>query len=346
MNPRQLAVLVVLLAASGPGALAAEGRIPVYQPTTISSPGDYILTRDIDVGSSGVSVITITTDGVNLDLNGKTIASDGGTDLILIQYGTPAVRGVTIRNGTITGGFTAVYAHPSGTNRVTLENLNISNTAASGVELQYMRALRISGCTFHATGASAIYAEGITSAFPAIIEDNIITEAEGSGIRIADLRSAVIRNNVIDGFGTDGANHHGIYLTGDAAYPPGGNLLADNTVRRGASSNAGIYIDAETHDNILERNNVSANGGHGMYVLSNHNRVVECLANDNGVDGLHFTGDYNLVDRCTASGNGDYGLKCGNYGNAFRDNVLRHHTTAGIDTYDCEFDTDAGGNLF
>jgi parallel beta-helix repeat protein len=346
MKARQLAVFGVLLAATASVALAAEGRIPIYQPTTITAPGDYILTRDIDLGTSGGSAITITADGVNLDLNGKTILSDGGNDLIVLNYASPDVIGTTIRNGTILGGYAAIYAPPVGSRRLTLENLHISDTGATGIELNYVRALRIAGCTIHGTGMSAIYADGVSGAFPAIIENNIITDSEGSGIEIAELRGAVIRGNVIDGFGTDGGNRHGIYLIGESGYLPGGNLIAGNTVRGGAGTNSGIYIGSALHDNVLEHNVVTANGDHGFHILSHRNRVTDCIASDNGTDGFYFTGDYNLIERCTASSNGDHGLSCGNYGNAFRDNNLRNNTTAATDTMVCEFDTDAGGNLF
>ena len=30
-----------------PSAWAEEGRIPIFEPTTISVPGSYVLTRDI-----------------------------------------------------------------------------------------------------------------------------------------------------------------------------------------------------------------------------------------------------------------------------------------------------------
>lgn len=346
MNRRILTILGVLAVAASSAALAAEGRIPIYEPTTISTPGSYVLTRDIDLGSASGSAITISVDGVTLDLNGKTILSDGGNDLILINYTTPAVIGVTVRNGRISGGYAAIYAPPSGTNRVTLENIHISNTAGAAVELMHVRQLRITNCTIDGAGSSGIYVDSVGDAFPAIIEGNIITDSDGSGMDLSDLRGAVLRNNMIDGFGTDGTDRHGIEIHGDLAYKSGGNLLVDNIVRRGAGTNSGIYIDASVHDNILERNNVSGNGGSGLHSLSHRNRIVSCTANDNGTYGILLNGDYNLVDRNTMAANGEYGLSCGNYGNAYRDNIFSDNGIAPTHTTACEFDVDAGGNLY
>jgi len=68
MNTPWKRALVVLAALTASPCLAAEGRTPIAVPTTISSPGQYVVTRNI---ASGVgTIITIDADDVDLDLNG------------------------------------------------------------------------------------------------------------------------------------------------------------------------------------------------------------------------------------------------------------------------------------
>ncbi len=73
---------------------------------TITAPGTYTLTEDITF--SGVStVITVDSDDVTLDLNGKHIAGTGIADIAIKvgREGAPGVghKNITIRNGALTG---------------------------------------------------------------------------------------------------------------------------------------------------------------------------------------------------------------------------------------------------
>src|SRR5438093_788677 len=82
------------------GALADEGRIPIFQPTTITQPGHYILTRDVAAASGPLLVIQA--DHVTLDLNGRMVSSSGVTsNLVQIADG---FRDITVRNGRLRGG--------------------------------------------------------------------------------------------------------------------------------------------------------------------------------------------------------------------------------------------------
>lgn len=86
------AVLVCLLFAQPNGAFAADGAIPIWAPTTITEPGNYVLTRDIEL--PGVpTVIAIAASYVDLDLNGFRVYSSN-TGIIAQD-----VNHVTIRNG-------------------------------------------------------------------------------------------------------------------------------------------------------------------------------------------------------------------------------------------------------
>src|SRR5947207_2780387 len=81
VNPRKFHSFcgaIALLLLTSIAAQADEGRIPIYGPPgqtlpiTISAPGSYVLTRDINAGTS--DAIHINASNVTLDLNGHTIA--------------------------------------------------------------------------------------------------------------------------------------------------------------------------------------------------------------------------------------------------------------------------------
>jgi hypothetical protein len=80
-----------------------EPRVPLETlPFTISQPGSYYFTKNLDFGSQGGSAITIMASNVTLDLGGFALTNCGAT-AISVDSGIPdtPVRNVTIRNGTI-----------------------------------------------------------------------------------------------------------------------------------------------------------------------------------------------------------------------------------------------------
>lgn len=116
-----------------------EARTPISGATTISTPGSYYLTGNINVASG--NGINITTDNVTLDLNGFTISSTASA---------PSGNGVninglrshvTIRNGNIRGtttfaaGAFTTGGFASGISNTILAsaNLHVSEVKISGV---------------------------------------------------------------------------------------------------------------------------------------------------------------------------------------------------------------------
>ena len=93
-NQVRLAAVLALFVALFAGSLSAdEGRIPLYEQTTITMPGSYIVTRNISAAAG--PVLTIVAEGVTVDLNGFEI---NGMDCSrLAAHDVGAVR----RNGEI-----------------------------------------------------------------------------------------------------------------------------------------------------------------------------------------------------------------------------------------------------
>ena len=98
------ACLVTALLMTVP-ALAAEGRIPLWEPTVLPGPGidgKYIVTRNITapVGGTVISVIGTGQEEVDIDLDGKTLFGDAAGAANIIEVFD--VRTVVIRNGSTT----------------------------------------------------------------------------------------------------------------------------------------------------------------------------------------------------------------------------------------------------
>src|SRR5262245_57504125 len=110
---RHLLVLFLVLAGSGPALRADEARVPIFQSfTTISQPGQYILTRDLDLALLGNGV-PIHANNVDLDLNGHSISSTAASNLIWIDDG---FRNITIHDGKLSGGAYGIrYQSPNAT---------------------------------------------------------------------------------------------------------------------------------------------------------------------------------------------------------------------------------------
>ena len=104
---RDLAGLLLAGAAAVNCLPAANGDIPIFQATTITQPGRYVVTRDITAQGD---VIVLQTGGVTLDLNGHTIKSVTGSGVV---FDIPSEVGIVapcdiVANGRIVGGDTGI----------------------------------------------------------------------------------------------------------------------------------------------------------------------------------------------------------------------------------------------
>ena len=99
--------LVILICAVALPALAAEGRIPIWQyPTIITAPGKYIVTRNISAAGGPMPVIQIQVPDVDIDINGFTLDASGSP--VPVIYIIDDIVDVVIRNGNLVGGSASV----------------------------------------------------------------------------------------------------------------------------------------------------------------------------------------------------------------------------------------------
>src|SRR5262245_7347556 len=110
-----------------PPTVAAGGRIPIYGPTAIVSPGTYQVTRDFSVSSG--SAIVVQVGNVTIDLDGHTITSTDPASPVILADGFSPVR---VSSGRIVGGSDGVrFSAFEG--RFQAEGLYLSDQAGTAI---------------------------------------------------------------------------------------------------------------------------------------------------------------------------------------------------------------------
>jgi len=330
-----LIALFLAIGAAGPG-LADEGRRLLYQPTTITEPGSYLLTRDLDVGDS--SAITIDADGVVLDLGGRTITKSPGAtgNSVSIAAGN---TDVVVRNGRIVGGDRGVTYSSGVRGRFVIEDLEIRDVNLRGINLFGASDAVIRGCLIDGAGVYGVVVSGNGGEVNARIENNTIRNA-GNGIYLWGLRGSIIHNNELETFGSATSGPlAGIYIGGQAAWEMGANRIIGNTLRDGLQN--GIWITATVPGNTLRDNVIRDTDIAAIRIYSDGNRIVGNVTTGCASHGLAINGNRNLVERNLSEDNGGCGITFpSGAGHAYRDNMIRGNVTAV-----CGSATDAGGNV-
>lgn len=178
----------------GQPGVAVDG---VTGAITISSPGSYFLTGNLNVESAAHG-ITIASADVTLDLNGfsvRRLTGTGGSGVLINGYFT----GVDIRNGSITGGTVfgsgGTFVLAGWTNGVSIagvitapacriSDLRVSGTRATGIAAERGSVER---CLVDTTGGTGIYAFTVS--------DCVVRYAQLSGISCSSSPGASVRNS-------------------------------------------------------------------------------------------------------------------------------------------------------
>jgi hypothetical protein len=236
------AVAVALLCAPGGDVDAADGRIPVFEvPTTIDAPGSYYLTRDLR-GAPGSPIVTIDASDVTLDLAGHTIEHQAGTHPAIGSSGAPT--NVEIFGGRIVGG---------------LHGVHLLNVAGPSFDVS------LHGLTIKDVAGSGIYIEGgfeVNVPSRVIIEQNLVADVGGHGIRVYAVDAGRIVGNTIRDAGGSG-----IYTDGSL-----GMFVADNT----SASNTGHGIlSTSTIGMVVEGNQLLQNEADGLKSISSRGLIVK-----------------------------------------------------------------------
>lgn len=281
----------LLVLASGGAVRGAESRIPITGPVTITTPGSYILTRDIV--TAGGHAVVVSTVACAIDLNGHTItATNGGDTPVLLTNAADVV----ITRGRIVGGtFGIEVVSGASLPRATIDHVTFSGQVSHGVYTLDAADVVIEDCIFRNQNV-AIAVEGanwptqfrvarnniqglvgfetIGDLARGIIEGNVLYLTAGVGINLTG-RGLDVRGNVID----SGAN--GISITGG-----GGHRIEGNTITRSTGSGLAVFGD----NNRIFGNTITASQYDGLYVASQGNVIESNLVNANLGVGIGFAG--------------------------------------------------------
>src|SRR5207245_4119668 len=139
-------------------------------------------------------VIAIQANDGTLDLNGPTNSGGPSDAQIMIADG---FRGVTIRNGRLSGGsFGIYYASSTVGTRLRVENVEMTNSThpiyVFGAELAYVLSCRVAGGDSDAIAVSGIADASYTGQFL----NNVIEEVGGSAMSLGGLRAGLVRGNL------------------------------------------------------------------------------------------------------------------------------------------------------
>ena len=193
------ALLALVLA---PPALAADGRTPIWEPTTITEPGAYTLARDL-VTDGSVALITIAASGVDLDLAGHTLSGTGlGTAVYVL-----AVDGVRIHDGVFRGLVDGVWASQSAA--VVVERIRCVDNVRC-LLLGEFGPVVVRDCNL----SSSLISLYLISAQPAIVERNVLAGVGNATQPLRLLTSNALR--IEDNAAVLMSNYWALLTTGDA----------------------------------------------------------------------------------------------------------------------------------
>jgi parallel beta-helix repeat protein len=371
---REVRILFAALGMSVSMVAADEGRIPVYQSTTITQPGHYVLTENISLTGGGTpsTIVTISSGNVTLDLNGKTIHSSFTSGNLIDLSGA---QNVTIRNGRLSGGGTGIFfTTTSSLVDVVIESVEFEGVGRpiyiNGPSYAEIRSCRIDGAV-----GDGVALFGVGTAFVGRLIDNVVENVGGNGFYLSGLRGGTIARNSIQAFGSSATGLKGIYLAvaDPAIQYVGGNVLEKNVIRA-SFDDYGIVVDALEPDTLIsgnvltnlgglaivsnadgsriESNVVSSNSGGGIVVGGHRSSVVANQVQSNGGSGamgagIDVLGNYVLVDGNLSEGNQSYGIIFDklSVGGVYRNNVLRNNASGAVSVPSPSVATDAGGNV-
>lgn len=314
MNARKPIVFLALAALASSAVVAAEGRIPIWQPVTISSPGKYFVSRNV----AGPSVvIDVQASDVEIDLNGMRLETTGSNAVIRAS----SVDGVVVRNGTVVGGLSGIRFEES--RQIVVEDVRCESSGVGirlvdsthfalrrnlvqfaderGIDVQSVDAATGHGVLERNIVQASVNGIRVQSGLGVLLDRNTIQSSTFAGLEIVSSTGTLVVQNIVESANTD----DGIVLQGSSR-----NKLYNNVVSLSAAH--GIRLDAGSSDNLVLDNSSSGNGGEGLRIEGDRNHVEGNVLNSNASFGLRFTSSAqdNIYRRNTGLGDNTSGGVC------------------------------------
>lgn len=250
MHHRLPALILGLIAILAPSALFAQGsltppsgtpaptmktldqiesRTPIGSvPFTISTPGSYYLTGNLNVTTG--DAITIATSNVTLDLNGFTLSSTSASPTGSGITWNGQERDITIVNGHIKGQVTysgssfsgsgfanGIYAFGSSTYNVRVSGVSVSGVYNHGIALDVTITTVVESCTVTVAGGNGITAAIVRNSAALncggnAIRSGVVSECHGAAVNSGyGIYGSTIQHSI--GYSTSGT---GLSATGMA----------------------------------------------------------------------------------------------------------------------------------
>ena len=369
-NQRILGLLAVLLAVVTVPAFADEGRTPLYEPTTITMPGSYVVTRNIS--SATGPVLTITAEGVSVDLNGFEL-NGGDPAAPVVLFDPPDTEAdhrdhyFNLFGGNIVGGVHGVQVTGAERRNVHLHHLQVGGAADAAVRVHNTG-------NFHAemvtvveslVGFDLMCPMGDTCG-PAMMDQVNVHASRGvqcSGVTCSvEDSSFVVLGGMIRL--TDAPNSHvqgnnAMVFTGGFNPQPEPPARIADVVRSGAAnfegnsfqgaglsngSHDGIVFDAMSPHGRIVDNLVSMAGDDGIRVLGNDTLVAHNAVVGAGGTAIVVDGTNNFLQTNKVSGCGGFGMDFQNGNHVMRGNILLGNDGGAMNISAAAVVRDAGGN--
>ena len=270
----------VVVACTAAALSASDGRIPIgTAPYSVNAPGSYYLTADL-VGSGG-SVVTISSSGVSLDLNGHYIWQ-GSTATGTSCISSSGYAALNIFNGTLVGGYYGIYFPSVPAGAVTLDHLILTSGSYREIWIQ-------------ASGSSPGSQPGVQVTNNTL---SLIGSTQQIGIWIQGALGGRVAGNTVTGPGTSIVN------TGIFSYQSTALLIEDNSI-------GGVYYGIQVNSSngvMTARNSVTACYEGIGHFMSNNCHVEDNVASNNTY-GIFF----NTVSGCIYRSNAAQGNSSANY---------------------------------
>ena len=279
---RALAGLALAAGSAVSAATAANGDIPIFQATTITQPGRYVVTRDITAQGD---VLVVQAGGVSIDLNGHTIRAIGGNGVVLDVAGSGSLPAIRVANGTIKGGGTGILgvALPAVT-PVVIDKVAIVMPMFHCINLPAVR-LEVRGSVLSECE------DGIRMEGGGLIEvrDTLISDTRGSGIFADTVDGITVRESTFRRFGgVPGIyGHAGIWALG---FGKVGLSVFDSVLCDGGTMSDGIRMWPPTTSAPIRivGNQIAGNLGNGINLGSTAGHITGNTLVGNGLAGIHI----------------------------------------------------------
>ncbi len=285
-----------------------KGAIPIYQATTISQPGHYLVTRDF---SASATAILIQSSNVHLDLGGHTISP--GTYGISVSSGD--YHDISISNGTLEGGTYGLYFYNTLVEgHIKLHKVRFYGQSIMGIRIHYVKSLDVSNCVVMGTGGTfpqyGIYSVGLPSN-PTMCS---ITNSQFEnflyyGLFLSEITGSRIERNSVKSYNTasPSTDYAGISIYTSSSGKGTGNSIEYNLIQGGGNAGFGLQLSPYSSGNIIA-NNTSSNSNFGLLIQGPSNLVERNVANNNVAVGFSISGTGCIVRYNLAGNNGTNGI--------------------------------------